>query len=58
LHDENKNEKLDRNFLSIPTEGFGFANNPRVFLTAPPFAQASVDVTCPVTEINVKMIYK
>jgi uncharacterized protein (DUF2141 family) len=58
LHDENENHKLDRNFLGIPTEGFGFANNPRVLLTAPPFAQASVDVTCPVTEISVKMIYK
>ncbi len=58
LHDENKDEKLDRNFLGIPTEGFGFANNPRVFLTAPSFAQAAVAVTCPVTTIGVKMIYK
>ncbi len=58
LHDENKNEKLDRNFLGIPTEGFGFANNPHVLLTAPSFAQATVPVTCPVTNIDVKMIYK
>lgn len=58
LHDENQNHKLDRNFLGIPTEGFGFANNPRVFLTAPPFKDAEVNVVCPVTNINVKMIYK
>jgi uncharacterized protein (DUF2141 family) len=58
LHDENKNEKLDRNFLGIPDEGFGFSNNPRVFMTAPSFAQATVAVTCPVTTIGVKMIYK
>ena len=58
LHDENKNEKLDRNFLGVPTEGFGFANNPRVFLTAPPFSQATIPVTCPVTKIDVKIIYK
>lgn len=58
LHDENKNEKLDRNFLGVPTEGFGFANNPPVFLKAPSFAQAAVDVTCPLTTIHVKMIYK
>jgi uncharacterized protein (DUF2141 family) len=58
LHDENENHKLDRNFLGIPTEGFGFANNPRVLLTAPPFQAATINVTCPVTNINVKMIYK
>jgi uncharacterized protein (DUF2141 family) len=58
LHDENKNEKLDRNFLGVPTEGFGFANNPPVFLTAPSFERATVAVTCPVTSIDVKIIYK
>jgi uncharacterized protein (DUF2141 family) len=58
LHDENKNQKLDRNFLGVPVEGFGFANNPRVFLTAPPFQSALVNVACPVTDIAVKIIYK
>lgn len=58
LHDENQNRKLDRNFLGVPTEGFGFANNPHVFLTAPPFQSALVNVACPVTDIAVKMIYK
>src|ERR1700749_474730 len=36
LHDENQNQKLDRNILMVPKEGFGFANNPHVLLTAPP----------------------
>lgn len=58
LHDENENHKLDRNMLNIPTEGFGFANNPTVFLTAPSFKRAEINVGCPVTDINVKMIYK
>ncbi len=58
IHDENMNQKLDRNFLAIPKEGFGFANNPHVTLSAPPFKAAIVHVTCPVTEINVHMIYK
>ncbi len=58
LHDENEDQKLDRNFLGVPTEGFGFANNPPVSLTAPPFHAATVNVTCPVTDINVKLIYK
>jgi uncharacterized protein (DUF2141 family) len=58
IHDENKNHKLDRNFIGIPKEGFGFANNPHVALSAPPFAAAIVHVTCPATQINIHMIYK
>ena len=58
LDDQKKNHKLDRNLLGVPTEGFGFANNPAVFLTAPPFEAASVNVGCPVTNIDVKLIYK
>lgn len=27
FHDENKNQKLDTNFIGIPKEGFGFAND-------------------------------
>jgi uncharacterized protein (DUF2141 family) len=58
IHDENKNHKLDRNFIGIPKEGFGFANNPHVGFSAPPFDAAIVHVTCPVTEINIHLIYK
>jgi uncharacterized protein (DUF2141 family) len=58
IHDENRNHKLDRNFIGIPKEGFGFANNPHVGLSAPSFDAAIVHVTCPVTEINIHIIYK
>ncbi len=58
LHDENSNQKLDRNFLRVPKEGFGFANNPHVGLTAPKWEDATVNVTCPVTEIKIQLIYK
>ncbi len=58
IHDENSNMKLDRNFLGIPKEGFGFANNPRVMLSAPSFQAASVPVACPSTEIGIRLIYK
>jgi len=58
IHDENRNHKLDRNFLGIPKEGFAFANNPHIGRSAPPFSAAMVHVTCPVTEIDVHMIYK
>jgi len=58
LHDENSNKKLDRNFLGIPKEGFGFGNNPRVLLSAPPFDRAAIDVRCPSTETEIALIYK
>ena len=58
IHDENRNHKLDRNFIGIPKEGFGFANNPHVGLSAPPFTAAIAHVTCPVTDINIHLIYK
>jgi uncharacterized protein (DUF2141 family) len=58
LHDENSNHKLDRNFLHVPKEGFGFANNPHVGLSAPKWDEAAINVACPVTETNVRLIYK
>ncbi len=58
IHDENSNHKLDRNFFGYPKEGFGFANNPHVGLSAPDFKQALVLVACPVTEVTIHLIYK
>jgi uncharacterized protein (DUF2141 family) len=58
IHDENRNAKLDRNFIGIPKEGFGFANNPHVGMSAPPFAAAIVHVQCPATETAIHMQYK
>ena len=58
LHDENKNEKLDRNLFQVPKEGFGFANNPHVLLVAPPFEKAAIAVTCPAATTDIHLIYK
>ena len=58
IHDENRNAKLDRNLIAIPKEGFGFANNPHVGLSAPPFDAAIVHLQCPVTETNIHLQYK
>lgn len=58
IHDENRNAKLDRNFLGIPKEGFGFANNPHVGLSAPPFQAAVIHVRCPSTETAIHLQYK
>ena len=58
LHDENANHRLDRNIFRVPKEGFGFANNPHVGLSAPSWESSSVQVTCPSTEIHIHLIYK
>jgi uncharacterized protein (DUF2141 family) len=58
IHDENSNHKLDRNMIGWPKEGFGFANNPKVGLSAPSFDAAAMQVTCPVTETTIHLIYK
>ena len=58
IHDENSNHKLDRNILGVPKEGFGFANNPRVTFSAPPFSAALAHVACPATDITIHLQYK
>jgi uncharacterized protein (DUF2141 family) len=58
LHDENANHHLDRNFFRIPKEGFGFANNPRVVFAPPSWREASVEVACPSTRVDIHLIYK
>jgi len=58
IHDENSNAKLDKNFFGIPKEGFGFANNPKIGWGPAPFKAALVHIGCPVTEIEIHLIYK
>ena len=42
FHDENKNGILDKNYLGIPTEAYGFSNNARRTFSAPSFKEAEV----------------
>jgi len=57
LHDENSSHKLEKNFLGIPTKGFGFANNPKVLFSAPSFDSAALQVSSPATETSIRLIY-
>ncbi|MGP1665711.1 MAG: DUF2141 domain-containing protein [Rhodanobacter sp.] len=52
VHDENGNGKLDTNMVGMPTEGYGFSNNPRV-MRAATFAEASFQLPADGTTINV-----
>lgn len=42
LHDENGNGKMDDDFLGLPKEGYGFSNDAKGLLSAPPFAAAEI----------------
>jgi uncharacterized protein (DUF2141 family) len=35
--DENRDQKLNKSFFGIPSEAFGFSNNPRIAFSAPSF---------------------
>ena len=39
-HDENLNNKLDKNLFHIPKEGYGFSNNAKPFFGPPKFNKA------------------
>jgi uncharacterized protein (DUF2141 family) len=42
FHDENGNGKLDKNFLGVPAEPYGFSNNVEGFLGPPTFGKAAM----------------
>lgn len=44
FHDENGNGELDTNLFGIPTEGYGFTNDPKTTFGPPDFEDAAVDL--------------
>ena len=44
FHDENDNGELDTNLVGIPSEGYGFANDPGAAFGPPDFEAAAVTV--------------
>lgn len=41
-HDENENSRLDKNSFGIPTERYGFSNNPKRGYGPPRFSEAAI----------------
>jgi len=56
-HDENDNNKLDRNFIGIPSEGYGFSRDARGRRGSPEFDDAAVDVRDGANELAVTLNY-
>ena len=54
-HDQNDNGELDRNYLQIPTERYGYTNRARGILGPPPFESAVIDAPPAGLELRVLM---
>lgn len=58
LHDENNNQKMDKNMLGIPKEGYGFSNNVSAAFGPPSYKKASFNHNAAtVTSIQIKTKY-
>jgi uncharacterized protein (DUF2141 family) len=57
IHDANNDGALNRNVIGIPTEGFGFSNNPVIRTGPPKFGESAVLVAGPNTDIQIKLQY-
>lgn len=57
LHDANSDREINRNFLGIPIEGFGFSRNPVIRTGPPTFSEAVVLVAGQMTNIQVQLSY-
>jgi uncharacterized protein (DUF2141 family) len=55
FHDENRNNKLDTDFLGMPTERYGFSNNARGRFGPPPFASAAFMLNSPHITIAIEV---
>jgi len=55
LHDENKNGKMDKNFLGIPLEPYGFSNNLRVTFGPPKWEKSKFVVKGSTIEVTIEV---
>jgi uncharacterized protein (DUF2141 family) len=57
IHDENRNGKLDTNWLGIPSEGYGFSNDVKALLGAPSFSAASFRYSGGTLDLTISLHY-
>jgi len=55
FHDENGNSRLDKDFLGMPTERYGFSNNARGRFGPPTFASAAFTLNSPQLKIAIEI---
>lgn len=57
LHDIKGDRKIHRNFLGIPTDGFGFSRNPTILTGPPKFEDSVFFVAGSNTNIQIQLMY-
>ena len=56
-HDENGNKDFDQNFLGIPTEGYGFSNNPGFRFGKPEQEETLFTIEESLTDLRISVLY-
>lgn len=56
-HDENNNNKLDTNFMGIPSEGYGASRDAKNTFGPPKFEDAKFSIDSPTKMLNIKIRY-
>lgn len=57
FHDENMNQKLDKNFLGVPKEGYGASNNPKKKMGPPDFEETNFQLNGQAQSLEIKLMY-
>jgi uncharacterized protein (DUF2141 family) len=57
FHDENMNQKLDKNFVGVPKEGYGASNNPKKKMGPPSFEEAKFQLSGTEQSLEIKLMY-
>jgi uncharacterized protein (DUF2141 family) len=57
FHDENADKEINRDFLGIPREGYGFSNNPGFRFGLPEMHEISFAVDGQPIELRVQLTY-
>lgn len=58
FHDENMNEKLDKNFVGVPKEGYGASNNPKKRMGPPTFDETKFQLSGTEQSVEIKLMYR
>src|SRR5215472_5550926 len=57
FHDENMNQKLDKNFVGVPKEGYGASNNPKKKMGPPNFDETRFQLGVADQSVEIKLMY-
>jgi len=56
-HDENGNKEFDRDFLGVPTEGYGFSKNPGFRFGKPDVEETLFTIGGATTDLRISLLY-